>query len=313
MPYSPATDTLGTLTRKVWLEKKIYDQTLGHLPVFGVLYSNDKKPWNGGIVGTIAVQVDSPASSTFISGFDPIPVSQSNTKREVVVNARMMRNAIEYSYEQIRQTAVEALASIVEEQLLTAANQMRADLEYYLFNGQEALRQPAGLQYAVDDGGLVATYLQLNRTTYPNWKANVTTAATTLSWSALESAHAICIQGKYNPDLIVTTRALRNAYAALVQPQYRIVLPTEYGQGGYEDSLIFNGYPIMFSDECQTNHWYTLNTSTFRLYVDPNADFHFTKPLQIPLQEVWYQTLRFDWALACVRPRANHKYSNITP
>ena len=53
---TPAVDTLGSLTRKVWFERKIYDQTLGHIPFFPILY-NSRRPWSGGNYGAMAVQL----------------------------------------------------------------------------------------------------------------------------------------------------------------------------------------------------------------------------------------------------------------
>jgi len=309
---TPAVDTLGSLTRKVWFDRKIYDQTLGHIPFFPILY-NSRRPWSGGNYGAMAVQLLSPSASVFIRGFDPIPLTQHDTKREAVYVMNYQRHGIKFSYEDIFRSSDESLANIIQDQLTTVGNQLQDDVEQICLYGNEAANEPAGVAYAVDDGTLAANYLGLSRTTYTNWRANVTAAATTLAYSPLETAFSTTIQGQYVANMILTTRALRNAFAVMIAPQYRIVLPTDYGETGYRDSLVFNGVPIRFSDKVQANQWYTLNLDTFQMLVDPAGDFTFSKPEVIPGQDAWYVIMRFNWTLVCKRPRANHKFTNLTP
>ncbi len=309
---TPASSTFEAITRKVWLEKKIFDQTLGHIPVFGVFY-NKRRPWRGGNYGAIVVQVESPQSSVFIRGYDPIPHQQHDTKRDLVVQISQMRNGIIFSHEDIFRTAEEALAGVIEEQLTTVGLSMRDEVENLLFTGSAAAGQIPGLREAVDDGTVAATYLGLSRTLYPVWRANVTTAATTLSYSALASLRGQCLQGQYDTDWAVTTLALRNAYAALVAPQFRIMLPVDYADYGPREGLLFEGIPVTHSDKCQANHWYFLNTNVFDMYVDKACDFTFSRPEKLPGQDVWQITIRFNWTLVCRRPRANGKFTNLTP
>lgn len=309
---APAPDHIGTLTRKVWFDRKIFDQTLGHIPFFPMLYES-RKPWRGGNYGSMAVQVMSPASSVFIRGFDPIPLNQYDTKREAVYTMNYQRHGIKFSYEDIFRTSEEALAGIIEEQLTTVGNKLLDDVENIALHGDELANQPAGVNWAVDTTILRTTYLGLSRTLYPSWQSNVTTAPTPIAYSPLETAFATTIQGQYVANLILTTRVLRNAFATLIAPQYRIAIPAEYGETGYRDSLAFNGVPIRFSDKVLANHWYTLNLNTFQMLVDPQADFMFTRPHLIPGQDAWFIYLRFNWAMVCKRPSANHKFTNLTP
>lgn len=139
-------------------------------------------------------------------------------------------------------------------------------------NPNTNLFEAMGLLGVVDDGTYAATLQGVSRTSYPIWKANVLNAGTAsanadLTLRLLRQAFTRArIYGKSEPDLILSTDGVRDAYIGLIEPDRRYVDTYEI-DGGFEAVAYSNGgkkIDWVTDKDCPLNTVFILNTKDLR-------------------------------------------------
>jgi hypothetical protein len=145
------------------------------------------------------------------------------------------------------------------------------------------LRQIAAINQSV--GGI-------SQTSYSWWQAQLDSATTTLTIAAMQSRDNAASINNDSPSVIATTRALYNAYYALLQPQQRFQ-DSETAKGGFS-SLMFNGKPVVADSYCPTGYMFFLNEKYLHLYVHKDEDMRF-EPFQKPINQN-VKVAKIHWA-----------------
>ena len=127
-----------------------------------------------------------------------------------------------------------------------------------------------GLKGIVDDGGIVATLENITRAQNGWWKAYTEETSAALTTSHVQKAYTEA--EKYDiPDFAVTTFALRDKLAALLQAVKRYNDTTTFN-GGFR-ALLWNDLPVMADHDCTVGpnsaanqgYFYILNLGTLSL------------------------------------------------
>lgn len=122
---------------------------------------------------------------------------------------------------------------------------------------------PAGLGIIIDDGGLGATFQNINRTTFPTWQANVLTppgasfaSPGALTLDLLQTAVDMASEaGPGFPGVALMHYSTRREYLKLVQTDRRYLEKYKYDPGIQENhlkewpwttTLDFDGFPLAF-------------------------------------------------------------------
>jgi hypothetical protein len=113
----------------------------------------------------------------------------------------------------------------------------------------------------------------ISQTTYSWWQAQVDSATTTLSLSAMQEVWNDCTINNSQPTVLMATRANYNRYYALLTPQQRFV-DGETAKGGFQN-LLFNGAPMIVGPKVPSGHIEFLNEEHLKLFVHKDEDMRF--------------------------------------
>ena len=182
----------------------------------------------------------------------------------------------------IKNDSPESVADLVKAYFEIAREEMEELLGAGLFTDSVTdANEIDGLQGAVDNGTVAATYAGLGSRTTTNsfWQPatgalDTTTAVLTIP--AMQAVFGAATDGARHPTLILTTQANYNRFSNLVQPQQRF--PSEpagqdeqLAKAGFTN-LLFNNVPVVVDSHCNANHIYFLNEDYILIAVSPRAD-----------------------------------------
>jgi len=141
-----------------------------------------------------------------------------------------------------------------------------------------------GLGAIVDDGGAVATYGTLSRSTYTTIQATDTASGGTLTLAKMDTLYNAATSGGQHPTCGFTTEAVFSLYGQLLQPQERVEKSVEmiksmgnYGKAGtgfYTGTgftgLYFKGFPVLGDEKCPSGELYMIDEHYVDFYaLDP--------------------------------------------
>lgn len=116
------------------------------------------------------------------------------------------------------------------------------------------------------------TYLGIDRTSIPEWQANLVDAAGALTEAKMRIAMDQSeVNGVSEPDLLITDHVTRRRYEALLQSNKRFVNPLEL-EGGFS-ALEFDGKPLVVDKDAPAERIYFLRTSDFAWMMLEDVDW----------------------------------------
>lgn len=136
-----------------------------------------------------------------------------------------------------------------------------------------------GLKAAIDDGTNVAAFGGITRSTNTWWKAQYDANSGTdreLTVALMQGMWGECKNGVDTsdvPTLIVTTQAIFDKYAGILDPT-RVRGDGEMGKAGFQ-TLLFNGVPLVVDSHCQAKHMYFVNERHVFAIVHPDENFKY--------------------------------------
>lgn len=146
-----------------------------------------------------------------------------------------------------------------------------------------------------------------------DWKANVITAETVMSFAAMQLLRRTAKVGqnrRNKPDIYVTTDVLKDAFEATLQQQARYS-DHKLAEAGF-DNILFSGVPVTADDNQAENTIDGLNTRF--LSMKTHKDYQFTKPVwQSPIDQpdVAVANQRWIGQLVCRNRKAHVRHTNM--
>jgi hypothetical protein len=278
----PAFDANAQAIAKEFLLPKVVDTVLNS-NVHAARTLSNMKTWRGTKLEK-PVQVNTAGNGGSFAGLDRFNTNDTDTKQKLsfdvrgyeqpVVIPQMEADAIMSS----PQRAVEYVGEKIEE----AANEMADGIGTILYGdgSGNSDKDYLGLGAIVDDGGEVATYGGLSRSTYTTLQANETDLGGALTLAAMAAMYDSCKRGSDKPTIIYTTESIWSDYEALNsatiqnnQQGFRQVTPTRRGvtmdalagEMGF-DSLIFRGTPVVADEKATSGTMWFLNEKWIDFY-----------------------------------------------
>jgi hypothetical protein len=161
-----------------------------------------------------------------------------------------------------------------------------------------------GLEAAVDDGTVAATYGGLLRSANTWWTAQRDASTAALTLAALQSLFGNCTLGGHSPSLIVSRQEQYNRFLALLTQNVRYPMaPTGHDEilasAGFTNAL-FNNVPWVIDDKVfdgpssSNSAIVMLNEDFIKLGTHNKADFFMTPWVQPDNQDVI--SARLHWA-----------------
>lgn len=176
----------------------------------------------------------------------------------------------------------EKIMDLIGVEIMGSAQDMASDIGtiFYSDGTGNGSKDFLGLSAIVDDGGAVATYGGLARSTYTTIQATDTASSGTLTLAKMDTLYNAATSGAQKPTCGFTTEAVFSLYGQLLQPQERISkdvsqIKTQgnYGKAGTGfvggtgfTGLFFKGFPILGDEKCTAGEMYFINEDFLDFY-----------------------------------------------
>lgn len=200
--------------------------------------------------------------------------------------------AAEYSWKQVyanisinridelKNSGDSQILSLVKNKVKIAEKTMDDKLGTGIYSAGTDAKSIVGLRLMA--ASITSTVGGISQSSYSWWQPQLDSSTTTLTIAAMQSRDNACTVNNDAPTVIATTRALYNAYYALLQPQQRFT-DSETAKGGFS-SLMFNGKPVIADSYCPTSHMFFLNEDYLHLFAHKDEDMRF-EPFQKPVNQ----------------------------
>jgi len=149
-----------------------------------------------------------------------------------------------------------------------------------------------------------------------SWSPNVITTSEAITYSVLQDIMAAASVGQTesaHPDLIITTRALMDAYNSRLQVQQRFVKDKDMVEAGFKHTL-HDGVVLGFDGAVTAGSLYALNTK--RLTIKTHEKYNFTQPEWVITNEAKPDNMtancRWMGALVCSDRAAHAVHTGLT-
>lgn len=286
-------DTVTAISRQFVLPE-IHDQVYASNPVTFRLLAGNKKMIQGGTQIEIPLMYKRFGHGGFYRGYDRLTVAPVDTIKSAVFDWKQAGLTVAVDGRTLIQTDTpEAIANLITTQFAQARMEMAEILADGIWSDGSNAKSITGIEAAVDDGTIAATYGGITRSSNTWWKSQVDSSTTTLTLDALNALQGSAIKGAKATSLIVSGRDQYNRYWKLVQADQQFQVMA----GGHDEQLasagftniLFNNIPWVVDSHVPTGtstntKIYLLNEEYMFLAVSPRADFRL-EDFQTPIDQ----------------------------
>jgi hypothetical protein len=269
MPLS--LDALNAVTTKK-IRPKLVDNIFDSNP----LWQRAKKKWyestDGGVTIDCPLNYAQTSAGGWFSGADTLNNAGSEEITAASYSWKQIYKSVSITRaDELKNSGEPAELKLLAQKMKIAEKSIMDDMGTGIYsNGTSDPKSIAGLRHIVATSNTVGG---ISQTSYSWWAAQADTSTTTLTIAAMQSRFNACTIGNDGPSVIPTTRALYNAYYALLQPQQRFQ-DSETAKGGFS-SLQFNGVPVIVDSHCPSGYMYFLNEDYLHMFYHPEENFRF--------------------------------------
>lgn len=304
------TNVVNSITRR-WIEPSIVDNFYRSNVLFFRLYMLGKKMSDGG------TQIEQPllrsrgGSATWFSGFDVIDTTPQDPIQNAAYDWKNISVAVTVDDDSLEKNdSPESIANL----LLTLHEGARMEAEDQIGLGlfSDAVTNSKvidGLQGAIDNGTVAATYAGLgNRTTtnsfWQPFPGGLDTATTVLTLASMQAVFGSVTDGARHPTLLIGTQGNYNRYWNLLQVQQRFPSQPmgsdeQLAKAGFTN-LLFNNVPFAVDSHCNTSRagvtgdsLYYLDENFIQLKVKSGVDFALTDAIRPVNQHAVVQHIKW--------------------
>lgn len=266
---------LQALTKDKWMLELI-DQVHLATPLLVKLRDKERE-WDGGTKIRQPIIYGDLANVGSFTGFDTItydetcPISAAEFDAKWLV-APVILAETDLSLNQGEQQVID----YVKAKFQVAQETLRKQFTTQLFGDGtgNSGKDITGLKAIVSDSG---TYGGIDRSTYTWWRANVNSnsgVSRPLTVRLMRKMFLQCSDGEDKPDLIVTTEAVWNRYAEMVEGALNIVTDDQQKLANLGFQVLnFYGAAVVPDPACDPGYMYFLNTKY--LYLRPLRGWNF--------------------------------------
>ena len=289
MPTPIGTNELTALVDRHVIPK-ITDNIYNSNPAFFRLYNGKKVVPGGTQIETPLMYSEITAGGSY-SGFDVLDVTPNDTIKNAAWDWKQYHVPVTIDgLTFIKTDSPHAIANHVRTKMAQAQMQMAENLADGVWSDGSAANDIDGLEGAVDDTTVLATYGGLASASNAWWNSQVDAATTTLTLASLQSMFGNCSEGGRSTTLIASRQEQYNRFWALNQEFQRF--PTDGGRdeqlanAGFTN-MLFNNVPwvvdshVFDGPNASNSAIVFLNEDYIELQVSPRASFYmqdFQKP-----------------------------------
>ena len=272
-------DQVSAITQKK-IMPKLVDNIFDSNPLLQRARKKFYDKVDGGTSITQPLNYAQSATGDWYSGADTLSLTDTDGMTAAEYSWKQIFEPITISrLDELKNSGDSAVLKLVTNKVKIAEKSIEDKMGTGLWNAGTAAKAIGGLRLILSTSNTVGG---ISQTTYSWWQAQVDSTSTTLTIAAMQSRDQACTIGNDGPTVILTTRALYNAYYALLQPQQRFQ-DSETAKGGFS-ALMFNGKPVIVDSHAPSSHMAFLTEDYLHLYYHPDENFRF-EAFQKPINQ----------------------------
>lgn len=272
-------NTINSISRR-FIIPTLHDNVYNSNLMFFRMNAMNKKMLQGGLQIEVPLVYTRFAAGGFYQGFEQLDVSPSDTVKNAAFDWKQAYVPVSVDgLTLIRADSPEAIVNFLSFYFENAQTELAEILGAGVWSNVVGNGKSIdGLEGAVDDGGVAATYGGLLRSANTWWRAQDDSSTATLTLDTMQSMFANCTSGGRHPSILVGTQANYNRYWKLNQAFQQF----NTQPGGHDEllaqagftNMLFNNVPFAVDSHVPVNHIFFLNEDYIYLYVNPRADFN---------------------------------------
>ena len=283
--WGPANVTqLLTSTLEKRPKKEVADAIFNRIPTFEYLNSKGKIMLDGGASIVVPLETATNSTAKFYDGYDTLDTSaqDNHTSGQYTWKQGAVSVAISGREADIQNRGESALINLLMMKQKNAERSLTNVINQKLHSSSNLSKEITSLVTMID---ATSTIGEINSTTFSYWQSQTTTGGVfsnqgVADWRAMYNT--LKNEGG-NPDMIITTQTVHQAYEATMTPQIRY---TSMGTGDTKfRDLEFAGSSVRFDDQCASGVSYFLDSDVLHLYVNENRNFVYNEFVRPPDQD----------------------------
>lgn len=321
MPTPVGTDVITSLSRR-YVMPRIVDNFYRSSPLFFRL-NRARRVIPGGYQLEIPAMYKGLVGGGPYSGYGVISTSPSDTVKNLAFDWKQHEVPVVVSrLDLIKANSPDAIVNLLDFNFAQAEMQIAENLSAGVWSDASDTQDIDGLEAAVDDTTVAATYGGLSRASNSWLNSQVDATTATLTLDSLQSMHGSTKEGGRSTSLIVSRQEQYDRFWGLLvdrqdHPSTGARDETLYGQAGF-DNLLLNGTPWVVDSHvpdgpnASNSGIYFLNEDYIYFAVSPLADFYIQDFIQPANMDAYVSHILWAGNLMVGNTQRQGKMTNVS-
>lgn len=265
-------------------KKEVANAIFNRIPTFEYLNSKGKVMLDGGASIVVPLEVARNSTAKFYDGYDMLDVTAQDNHTAAQYKWKQGYASVSISGREanIQNRGESALMNLLSMKQKNAEKSLRDIINQKLHGASNTAKEITSLVTLID---ATSTIGDINSTANTYWQAEVKTGGVFAAQGIadMRNLYNTLKNRQGNPDMLITTQTIFEAYEATMTPQIRYT-SLETGDTRFKD-LEFSGAKIRFDDQCAPGVTYFLDSDALQLYVNEGVNFIYNDFVRPPDQD----------------------------
>lgn len=271
-------------TNEKRIKKEVADAVFNRIPTLEYLNSKGKMMVDGGAALLVDLEVASNSTAAFYSGYDVIDTTPQDNHTTAQYEWKQAAASVTISGRQsdIQNTGESSVHKLLDKKQRNAEKTLRNIVNAKIHASGNSSKEVLSLRTLID---ATSTIGDINSTSNSYWQSEVKAGGEFASQGVADwrNIYNTLKNKQGNPDMIITTQTIFEAYEATMTPQIRYS-KDETGNIKFKD-LEFAGAMVRFDDQCESGVSYFLDSDVLNLVIHNNRNFIYNTPVRPPGQD----------------------------
>lgn len=265
-------------------KKEVADAIFNRIPTFEYLNTKGKVMLDGGASIVMPLEVARNTTAKFYDGYDLLDVTAQDNHTAAQYKWKQAAASVSISGREanIQNRGESALMNLLNMKQKNAERSLRDIINQKLHGAANTAKDIQSLVTLID---ATSTIGDINSTANTYWQASVKAGGVFASQGVADwrNLYNTLKNRQGNPDMIITTQLMFEAYEATMAPQIRYT-SLGVGDARFRD-LEFSGSKVRFDDQCAAGVSYFLDSDAIQLFVSENVNFIYNDFVRPPDQD----------------------------
>ncbi len=265
-------------------KKEVANAIFNRIPTFEYLNSKGKIMLDGGASIVLPLEVARNTTAKFYDGYDLLDVTAQDNHTAAQFKWKQAAASVSISGREanIQNRGESALMNLLNMKQKNAERSLRDIINQKLHGAANTAKDIQSLVTLID---ATSTIGDINSTTNTYWQSLVAAGGVFAAQGVADWRHEYngLKNRQGNPDMLITTQTIFEAYEATMTPQIRYT-SLDMGDTKFRD-LEFAGAKVRFDDQCASGVTYFLDSDAIQLFVSENVNFIYNDFVRPPDQD----------------------------